>query len=506
MNGEANEVELKFEIDAAALARLRADPRLSARLDPPRDMLSTYFDTEGRDLRDAGFTLRLRQDNGRWIQTIKSDAGGGLFSRGEWETEVGPGGGLDLTAAMGTPLHALLTGVAGGLKPLFATRVRRQTGRILHDGADIEVSFDQGEVEGDVRRTMLSEVELELKTGAPAALFSLAEEMFADAPLQISFVSKAERGYALVDGGVRPAKLRPGPAIKCRTPAGQAFLAICRLCLVQISANERVLRGARSPEAIHQLRIALRRLRSAMSTFKEVTADASHAAIKVELKWLAGELDDARNLDVFARESFAPAAAAAPADPGMAAFGERLLDAKSKAYVRAVEAVESDRCRRLLLAAARWIEAGEWASSREPLFVQARDSRVGRHARTALDQRLKSIKHRRDALDGGDPVARHRLRIRVKKLRYSAEFFAALYREKPQRLFIEALRDLQDALGGLNDIVVDRRLAAELAGRAPVAAFAAGHVSGRQSASEPELTKAARKAFRKLMKCGPYWR
>lgn len=507
MNGEPNEIELKFEIEPEALVRLRADPRLSAHLDPPRELLSTYFDTDGRHLRDAGFTLRVRQDADLRLQTVKSADGDGLFSRGEWEAEIA-GDGVDFAAAMDTPLGPLLSGgLDGEIRPVFATRVRRQVGRVARDGADIEVSLDEGEIEGDGRRSRLSEVELELKAGAPAALFALADELFGEAPLKLSFVSKAERGYALVDSGSRPLKLKSPPPLRRKAPAGRAFQAICRLCLVQLSANERTLRSVRAPEAIHQLRIAIRRLRSALSTFKTVTADAGHARVKAELEWLAGELDDARNLDVFARETFAREDRGLPAQAGAAEFGTLILQAKSEAYERAIRAVEGDRCRRLLLDAARWIEAGEWAVSDEPLFKQARDMPVSKMAREAMDHRLKAVSRRGAALETQDPVARHKLRIRVKKLRYAAEFFANLYPRKAQRRFVETLCDLQDALGGLNDIVVGERLARRLVGEAPAtAAFAAGQIVGRHDACEADLLRAAKKAYSRLMKAKPYWR
>lgn len=506
MNGDPTEIELKFEIDPDALTRLKADPRLAQTLEPARDLLSTYFDTDDRRLRDAGFTLRIRRDEERCLQTVKSAGDGGLFSRGEWETEI-KGEGIDMAAAMDTPLKPLLeTGAREGLKPLFATRVRRQIGRVSKDGSDIEVSLDEGEIEGDGRRSALSEIELELKTGVPASLFALAQDLFGEAPLKLSFVSKAERGYALVDGGGKPRKLKPAPPLKPGTKVGRAFQAVCRLCLVQLSANERTLRGTQAPEAIHQSRVALRRLRSAMSIFKGTTADAGHALVKAELEWLAGELDDARNLDVFARETFLPLAEATPAESGMAAFGELILEAKSGAYERAIRAAESDRCRLLLLDTARWIEAGEWAVSEEPLFRERREMAVGKLARAALNARLKAVSKRGEALEGSDPIARHKLRIRVKKLRYAAEFFSALYPKKAQGKFIETLRGLQDALGGLNDIVVGHAIAAELTRQAPPpAVFAAGVVSGRQAAREKALLKDAKKAYARLMEAERYW-
>lgn len=508
MGGEPTEIELKFEVEPEALARLKTDPRLAGELSAPRELLSTYFDTDERDLRKAGFTLRVRSEAGRRLQTVKSDLDGGLIHRGEWESEIQPDGeGFDLGVALDTPLRPLLGdgGLAHELKPLFATRVRRQIGRLAQDGSDIEVAFDEGEIEGDGRRSSLSELELELKQGAPASLFALAEELSTETPLKLSFVSKAARGYALVDGGVRACKIKPAPPLKAKTPAGQAFQAVARLCLMQFSANQRLVEGSRGPEAIHQMRVALRRMRSAIDTFEEVTADAERDAVMAELKWLAGELDEARDLDVFAREAFGPAAEAFRNTAGMAAFGELVLEAKTRAYRRAMEALESDRCRRLLLSAARWMEAGAWASSADDLHTSPRERKVSRLAREALGRRLKTVAKRGEALDGMDPVARHKLRIKVKKLRYAAEFFSTLYGKKAQKRFSSALEALQDTLGALNDIAVGRELAQRLVEGQPEAAYAAGVVVGLHEARQEGLIEIARRAHGKLVKAKRYW-
>jgi inorganic triphosphatase YgiF len=511
MDGEPTEIELKFEVDPEALARLKGDPRFAPGLGAERELLSTYFDTDRRDLRNAGFTLRVRRDEGRRLQTVKSDIDGGLIRRGEWEREIAAEGeGLDLAHAMDTPLRPLLGdgGLAPELKPLFATRVRRQIGRLDQDGSQIEIAFDEGEVEGDGRRSAFSELELELKQGEPASLFALAEGLVEAAPLKLSFVSKAARGYALVDGGVRACRIKPEPPLEPATPAGQAFQAVARLCLIQFSANQRLMETARGPGAVHQIRVAIRRLRSAITSFHRVAADDSRAAVKAELEWLAAELDDARNLDVFARQAFEPAARAHHDAPGMAAFGELVLEAKARAYRRARAALESVRCRRLLLGAARWIEAGDWATSPDELHAGPRREKVSRLARRALGHRLKTVRRRGEALDQMDPFARHRLRIQVKKLRYATEFFSSLYegsKGKARARFSAALEDLQDALGLLNDIAVGRLLAEQLLAAHPQAAYAAGLVIGLQQARQAKLIGKARKAHRRLVEADRFW-
>ena len=131
-------------------------------------------------------------------------------------------------------------------------------------------------------------------------------------------------------------------------------------CLRQITANAERLRHRASPEVIHQLRVGLRRLRSLITSFKHVVADARLPAIKAELKWLTGELDAARNLDVLLHGDYRAAVAQKDDAEGLKGLGVRLRGARRMAYVRAAGAVESERFRRLLLDLLVWIETGPW--------------------------------------------------------------------------------------------------------------------------------------------------
>src|SRR5260370_23598063 len=106
----------------------------------------------------------------------------------------------------------------------------------------------------------------------------------------------------------------------------------------------------------------MRRLRSIMSLFKKLVADERLPALEAELKWLAGELDAARNLDVLLHGEFRAALAQKEPAEGLKGLGARLRGARSIAYARAAAAVESERFRRLALDLLIWIEAGVWTS------------------------------------------------------------------------------------------------------------------------------------------------
>ncbi|HEX4197027.1 MAG TPA: CHAD domain-containing protein [Caulobacteraceae bacterium] len=501
------ETELKFEIDAGAVGAL--SERLALDVEgEAKSLRSVYFDTPKAALHAHGLVLRVRDDGDRHVQTVKKTRSNG-FRRGEWEAEV-EGPDPDLKAAAKTPLaDELGRRKAAALRPAFETCVDRITRQIVVDGGVIEVALDRGVIEADDGATPILELELELKDGAPEALFDLARELCGLAPLNLSFASKAERGYALLDGGtLAPVKARD-PMLRRGDDAGTAFKAIAGAALAQIADNARVLRRARRIEALHQTRVGARRLRSALSLFKPMLNDSRVDWVKTELKWLTHEMDEARNLDVFISDTFRPAVRRPADKTGLAPLGRKLIATQTAGYDRAVAAVESARFRNLVLEICAWIETGPWTSGDDPALTALRRRPIRAAAAEILEERRRKIAKRGRKLAELEPLARHKLRIQAKKLRYACGFFAGLYPGKAAgRLgaYVEVMEGLQDGLGATVDIVAAESLAVRLAGdAAPEVAYAAGLLAGRREAAAAGTLKAARKAFRRFEKAKPFW-
>jgi inorganic triphosphatase YgiF len=521
------EIELKFEVEPGAVTRLEQKllvlPGAKA-APPPQRLTSVYYDTPGFELMKAGLTLRIRESGGKHVQTVKAEAEG-LSVRGEWETQL-DSPGLDIKAIARTPLEAVLKGLKGELRPMFVTRIER-TRRLVRQGkARIEAALDRGEIEAEGRTAPVCELELELKLGDPAALYALARRLAAAAPLRLSFVSKAERGYRLLEGhtvgeAIKQAKVK----LKRGMSARQAFQLIAAACLRQWAGNAAVLRAARRPEALHQMRVALRRLRTALKLFEPVVADADYPRLVGELQWLAAELDQGRDIDVLIAETFRPAAARFHDQTGMAGLGERLLKARTKAYDRMLGVLDQPRYLVLVLDMAAWIETGHWADPADPVQGPQGDAPVERLAREGLDKLRRQIKRRGRRLKTLDPERRHKLRIRAKRLRYALEFFGDLYEGRNgegrngrgREEMLGALKALQDGLGLLNDMKVarDKGLAmAEGGGRAAgdseaegvQEAYAAGLMIGLRLKDSAALIEQARKDWSDLMDAKSFWR
>ncbi|SPU42664.1 CHAD domain-containing protein [Brevundimonas diminuta] len=370
----------------------------------------------------------------------------------------------------------------------------------------IEAAYDEGELSAGGRVEPLRELELELKDGPPQALFALARRLSADVALVPLFESKAERGWRLAEGSERAPRFARVDTLPRALSAEAALRRTALAALGQVSANAELLRRVRRPEALHQLRVGLRRLRAALSVFSPLLGEDA-APVVAELKWLAHETDAARDLDVFIRDVFHPAALETP-DADLAPLGLRLLAARSGAYRRAMAAIDSPRYAALMFETLAWIETGAWRTDPDPVRAWRRQRPVSAFAAEALERLSRRVQHGGRRLDQLDVAGRHRLRIRVKRLRYAAEFFAGLFdRPGRERRFRAGLEQVQDAFGALNDLAVARdRIPAEARLTSPEIAFAAGRLIGRREQSAPVLLLASSRAFARLARARPFWR
>ncbi|MBO9696854.1 MAG: CYTH and CHAD domain-containing protein [Sphingopyxis sp.] len=483
----ADEIELKLELSPAAADRIGAAGFLAGEARAVRQ-LSTYFDTGERHVEKAGFSLRIRRSAGKSIQTIKADgaSAAGLFVRSEWERPV-----EDDTPILDhmTPLPAILGDAAAAIGPLFDVKIERRTWMIDDAGASVELVLDRGRIAAGNRSEDVCEIELELKAGDPAGLFRIARQLDAIAPVRLGVLTKAERGYRLP--GARATSVKAEPVhLRADSTAAEAFRQIAQSCIRQFRLNEALLVANRDPDALHQARVAVRRMRSAFSIFRPMTGDDG-AALRDELRWLASILGAVRDLDVLLVR----------APPG--ALHDRLADAREASYDALLDLLASSRVRSLLLDLAEWLARGHWildAGSEADGAPPARD-----FAAAALRRFRRRIKRRGKGLSRLDDAARHEIRKDAKKLRYASEFFGSLFERKRERRrhgrFTAALETLQDRLGALNDLAA----APEVLGRLGLSddADAADLLAG--GTDKRKMLEAAEDAFVDFVDTRKFW-
>jgi inorganic triphosphatase YgiF len=489
------EIELKLLLDSADVAAFRRHPLLKqlAIAKPRLQQLTTiYFDTPDLHFRQHDAALRVRRANRCWIQTLKGggEAAAGLHQRDEWESRVdGLQPDLTILREMSGP-RTVWDSVSADqplgerLVPIFGTRFRRTTWRLrTAQGGEVELALDQGSVQSGAGGMPISEIELELKSGEPGELFELAMQLQQSIPLRVSNISKAERGYALF----APQALAPVKAthhkLAGESTVDQGFRAVIGTCLSQIQSNEIGVMLGTDPEYVHQMRVGLRRLRTALALFDTIAP--CPADMQAELEWLTGELGAARDWEVLADSTLAMVASACPDEPALPKLQLAALAVAQNNRQQAALAVGSARYSRLLLAVGgaayglRWRAPPDRLALAAPLATFAAQTLMAYRAK--LDKRGKHLKD-------GAPSARHRARIAAKKVRYAAEFFESLLPARKAKLFIAALANLQDAMGWLNDASVAVNLLDQLGQSHPELAQGTAFVQGYLAArTEPEL-------------------
>lgn len=520
------EIELKLAIDPAAAVSLRAHPALRAvvggRARTAR-VVSTYFDTPDQRLRREGVALRLRRDGRRWLMTVKGapmpDAASGVVSRPEFEWPV-PGPAIDTMRLATTPWRATFTKALrkGGFAPAFSTDFTRTSLPLAFpDGTTATLAIDLGRLDapaGERRAATwagIAEIEIELREGDPGRLLDLASSLAADLPLATEPRSKAERGYALGDGTAdAPSRAREIVHAHGST-ASTAVAAVVAECVRQVDRNAIGFRAGalRDPEWIHQMRIAVRRLRSCIGLAGGVLAPDAIERLRHETRWVLDSLGPARDLDVFALETL-PAVEAdlvrSAGDGSATAVALRSLTRRTSArrraaHAAAVECVTSSRFTRFVLATYGASRPAPAPGDGTPAVAGAEDAR--RYAARLIEQRSRRLEKAARHLADGGVEERHAIRIAAKKLRYATEFFATLFPSKRARVYRKALAVLQDELGAFNDAAVAPRVAAALAGPAAAATVAIESWSAGRAGASGESLGATWSAFEAT---APFWK
>jgi triphosphatase len=473
------ETEIKLVMDAAALRQL---PKLPVIADHSlynpvtRRLRSNYFDTDDLALREQGITVRLRRDGRRSLQTVKlaGTSSGGLHQRREWETHT-PLDTLDFSTVNDPELRDLFdrADLRRALRPVFETDFRR-TQRMLRFGDDeIKFSIDRGEVRAAKGSEPICEVELELKAGDVARLFEVARALNNALPLRLEARSKAERGYRLFTGEPGAPRKAIAPRLERDMTVSDAFVNIAQSCVAHLQANELGVLHSEDIEYLHQMRVALRRLRSAFSLFAGVIPKQASAAIVDQLRWLARELNDARNWDVFVAETLPPILQARADDAGLAGLHQQSLQAQRSVRQGARAAVAAPRYQAMLLDLGHWLATRAWQAPTAPQVLApqghaaetlaTRQQTLGAaqapaaeqplldFASALLTQRHERLRKRGKHLAQQSAEERHSVRIAAKKLRYAAEFFGKLYAKREVQAYVRALAQVQDVLGMLND-------------------------------------------------------
>jgi triphosphatase len=382
-------------------------------------------------------------------------------NRAEWEWPINQDA-PDLGRVAATPVGAIagdLVG-AGRLQPIFTTDIRRSVHNLRIDGTTTaEAALDVGEIAAGAETETVSELELELRAGTLAPVYRLALDLQATVPLTIAPESKAERGFRLLLQQAPAASKAPSLELDCDASALQAFRVIVATGLGHLLANQPAA-VAGDPEGVHQMRVAIRRLRTALVLFEPHLEPYTATRFELELKRLGRGLGEARDWDVFCLETLPGAI-----DDAAGAGWERLLQNTAEteqgaAHRRVEQELAAPAFTSFVLGMAAWIEDG----AIRPALVgdKCMTQRVKKLAPGLLDRVAGKVAKRGERIGRRSDEELHALRKSLKKLRYSVDDLSGLYGRKAVKRYLRGCKELQQQLGKMNDAAVAGMLAERL--------------------------------------------
>jgi inorganic triphosphatase YgiF len=463
---EPEEVELKFALPRTTVADLEKlltrSPVLARRKAVHVQLHNVYFDTSDQLLRRSKIALRVRQIAGdlsaEWVQTLKMGAGTGavLNRRGEWETAVSHEK-LEFEALQKTPwIDFDPTGIVfEALEPVFTTAFRRTIWIVKRrDGSSVEVALDIGEVRGDGRTAPICELELELLSGAPQALFSIAGELATSISLLPLAISKSERGYRLAQGTLlEPHRSQPRN-LDTRMSLPTVACAVLVETFVHFTSNLIAVRDSDDPEVLHQARVGWRRFKSALKLFKKSPFAIQPPATE-RLKPLLGHLATMREIDVCMSETLpmlANAYTAGDSDRKLRwqAMEQSLNQARLEQRAQLLAALHDPALGATLIEMSHWLHS----TADEGLSEEEDDTDhppAGAWAQRRVSRLYDQLKEQAAASD--DPEIQHRVRILSKRLRYGVDSLRTLLPKRRAKRWHQTAERLQTEIGAARDLL-----------------------------------------------------
>lgn len=501
LTDNVTEFELKLEIPVASLSRVAAGIRTGKT--KRQRLQAQYFDTADSLLARHGIVVRLRLEGRRWVQTAKGPTSGPLerLEHNITLAALAPGSihQLDLARHAATPVGQAIEAALGlkageafpALLQLYETDIQRTTRTVRQAGSLVELALDQGQVTAGARVLDICELEVELKKGQPEDAVALARQWCARHGLWLSTISKSMKGQRLRSGeAAGPAVGATAPDYQRQATAAQVASAVLQACLRQIMGNaSEVASGSHDPDHVHQLRVGIRRLRTALR----------------EITWLADDIDPAWEVtlvDVFRALGLQRdhEHLTHQLQPLLLAAGGPALDFEqaNAGLAEPGALVRSPAFQDVLLDLTGFAQRARYTAPESHRLTCAK-------VKKALRLRLQKL-HSRALKDGKkflslNETQQHGVRKRLKRLRYLAEFSAPLFPARKVRAFLAALKPVQDALGLHNDALMAAHALRALAEKNALAWFGTGWLTAQRLPNAKRCLRQV-KAFAKV---SPFW-
>jgi triphosphatase len=482
-------MELELHLDPDDAQRLRRLPLLArATRGPARAQRIIWHDGPGNALAARGLALARERNVWRLERLVPDDADG-------W-----PPAAPAPVLAQATELAELGADLPEPLAPVVAFAGRRQAFAVETDSGPVTLDLIRGTLRAVTAEQTASRV---LLSGEPPAVLRLALALAEEVRAEVPVATLAGEGLAAARADT-PVPRRLGVILADQIGVAEAFSRVlARLTEAVLYHAPAVAQDTGGPEPVHQMRVALRRLRSAMSLFRRTFDCPELHTAATALKELSARLGPTRDWDVFLAETMAGVSAMFPEEPRLAKLEAAARRRRRECHAALRDFLLSAAFRQLGIVLA-WLAGTDcWY----PVLPEGVDQPVSLQdfASGELDRRLHKLVAK-DDLAGMAAPDQHALRLKAKRMRYAAEIFAPLYSGKAPRRFIRRLAEVQEELGLLNDRASAEKLLAELGGPQGRHAYAAGLVLGVAAAGAmTDVLPRATRRWEKFQRAAPFW-
>lgn len=485
------EVELKFQLPESK--KKTVQQYLKKHKAKYIHLQAKYYDTPDRLLAKNGMALRLRKEDDQWVQTFKA-AGQSHLHRVEEEIHLGacdqePDLNLALyqdNKVVTDLINAVLGTQAEKLSLQFETDVQRTYHVFEADNTAIEVCLDDGVVKTADTQSIICEVEFELKQGAVKTLIQFAQQWINRYALWLDVRSKAERGNLLaLRQAASPAVHAKALTLNKDITAEQALKKIIENCLGQFLPNMAAIADeVAEPEHIHQARVSLRRLRSALKHFSGWSSELN-PVWEEQIAELFRKLGDTRDEDAIRTEVL----------PIIQQHGspELLLPVSVQPSKELSTIFTSADTIKLLL------DLLAFAYSEED--SKNKTGRLKKHIKKSLDKLHHKVVSNAEHFSELEVTEQHKIRKTAKQLRYCVEFISSLYPDKKVQQYLKHLQPVQNNLGQYNDLFIAEGIFNKVVENDSSFWFALGWVKAKQ----PHLQKRSAKALQTFSQTETFW-
>jgi CHAD domain-containing protein len=478
---------LEFVLPPEDLPRLFAHPSFRRRGGRTAAVELIWYDTAEGDLtRDH---LSLCDAKGLWRLERAQPRPGEAWP---------PGTPSPLVAE--SPDRTMLGPLPEPLMPVAGFRGQRRTVRVPGEQEATLVVL-----EGTLRGMAQEKPSCRIMLDGPAPrLIELSNQLTAIVRLEVPRWSHATEAAAFARGWPPPDRNAGAPEVPPGMTVGDAVALVVGHLTDVILAGVPAASAGETPEPVHAMRVAVRRLRSALSVFRKVTDGPAFQALKPQLHELGAALGRARDWDVFLAGTGQDVAAALPEDRRIAGMIAMAAKKREAGYAALRQTFASPMFRQLTVGLVQFAALRPWQIEADADRAAALTDDASQYASKLLAKRHGHMLEPGPDISGLPAPDLHALRKQGKRLRYTAEFFAPCYGRRSTKRFVRGVSRLQEALGHLNDGAAAAELMGMLRG-GPDAHFADGAVQGFAAARSTDAREAIAKSWAKFRRAEPFW-